>query len=263
MESLELATEVRVQKPSHRPGLVKLVIRHEGTAAQSAFSSRAARMKVVAPRAGQGARGTYVLLLQRGLRRLGFAVPVTGLYDGGTSRAVLAFRKTNGLGRNGYADRRVFSLVLRGRGAFRVRYPRAGTPRGVRLVAAGARADRRRPRAAGLPCLLRQALDSHRVRHLPLLHEATGHQLARHGGLQLLRRRVRRPRLSVGAELRSEPRMHSGADPERGGHQRSDFLKGRPSSSTAEGPQPVVSRQSLWWRRGFGAAFARTMPPSP
>ncbi|MGH3992059.1 MAG: L,D-transpeptidase, partial [Pseudonocardiaceae bacterium] len=42
------------------------------------------------------------------------------------SRAVLAFRKTNGLGRNGYADRRIFSLVLRGRGAFRVRYPRAG-----------------------------------------------------------------------------------------------------------------------------------------
>jgi peptidoglycan hydrolase-like protein with peptidoglycan-binding domain len=84
------------------------------------------RLKVVAPRAGQGARGTHVLLLQRGLRRLGFAVPVTGYYDGGTSRAVLAFRKTNGLGRNGYASRRVFSMVLRARGAFRVRYPRAG-----------------------------------------------------------------------------------------------------------------------------------------
>jgi hypothetical protein len=53
-------------------------------------------------------------------------VSVTGFYDGGTSRAVLAFRKVNGLGRNGYATRRVFSLVLRNRGAFRVRFPKAG-----------------------------------------------------------------------------------------------------------------------------------------
>jgi len=111
---------------ARRRGRIRLVIRHDATPAQSAFRSRAKRVKVVAPRAGQGARGTRVLLLQRGLRRLGFAVPVTGRYDGGTSRAVLAFRKTNGLGRNGYADRRVFSLVLGGRGVFRVRYPRAG-----------------------------------------------------------------------------------------------------------------------------------------
>ena len=111
---------------ARRRGLVTLVIRHEGTPAQAAFRSRAARIKVISPRAGQGARGTHVLLLQRGLRRLGFAVPVTGSYDSGTSRAVLAFRKTNGLGWNGYADRRVFSLVLRNRGAFRPRFPRAG-----------------------------------------------------------------------------------------------------------------------------------------
>jgi len=111
---------------ARRRGRIRLVIRHDATPAQSAFRSRAKRVKVVAPRAGQGARGTRVLLLQRGLRRLGFAVPVTGSYDVGTSRAVLAFRKTNGLRRYGYASRRVFSLVLRGRGAFRVRYPRAG-----------------------------------------------------------------------------------------------------------------------------------------
>lgn len=109
-----------------RRGLVKLVIRHAGTGAQRAFRSRAVSIKVIAPSAGQGARGTHVLLLQRGLRRLGFAVPVTGFYEGGTSRAVLAFRKANDLGRNGYASIRVFSLVLRNRGAFRVRFPRAG-----------------------------------------------------------------------------------------------------------------------------------------
>ncbi len=60
----------------------------------------------MALRAGQGARGLHVLILQRGLKELGFAVPVTGQYGGGTSRAVLAFRKTNRFARNGYADRR-------------------------------------------------------------------------------------------------------------------------------------------------------------
>ena len=77
-------------------------------------------------RAGQGSRGTKVLLLQRGLRRLGFAVPVSGRYEAGTSRAVLAFRKTNGLSRNGFASAGIYSLVLRGRGAFKLRFPKAG-----------------------------------------------------------------------------------------------------------------------------------------
>jgi len=117
---------VRFSLKVRRRGLVKLVVSHAGTNVQGAFRSRARRVKVIAPRAGQGARGTHVLLLQRGLRRLGFAVPVTGFYDGGTSRAVLAFRKANRLGRDGYAGTRVFSLVLRGRGAFRARFPRAG-----------------------------------------------------------------------------------------------------------------------------------------
>jgi hypothetical protein len=111
---------------ARRRGTVRMYIRHEATPTQSAFRSRSARIRIVSPQAGQGARGVGVLLLQRGLRRLGYAVPVTGFYDGGTSRAVLAFRKVNGLGRNGYATRRVFSLVLRNRGAFRVRFPKAG-----------------------------------------------------------------------------------------------------------------------------------------
>ncbi len=67
-----------------------------------------------------------MVLLQRGLRRLGFAVPVNGAYEAGTARAVLAFRKTNNMARNGFASARIFSLVLQGRGAFKLRHPRAG-----------------------------------------------------------------------------------------------------------------------------------------
>ncbi len=109
-----------------RRGVYKLRVRHAATAEQEAFESRAARIKAVVLRAGEGARGTAVLLLQRGLHALGYAVPVTGYYDAGTSRAVIAFRKVNGQERIGYASPAVFSMVLKGRGAFRPRFPKAG-----------------------------------------------------------------------------------------------------------------------------------------
>jgi lipoprotein-anchoring transpeptidase ErfK/SrfK len=111
---------------THRSGLVKVRFRHSATPQQAAFRSRRGRVKVVALSAGQGSRGTKVLLLQRGLAKMGFAVPQTGFYDGGTSRAVLAFRKTNGMGRTGFASTRVYSAVLRGRGAFKPRFRNAG-----------------------------------------------------------------------------------------------------------------------------------------
>jgi hypothetical protein len=111
---------------ARRKGVYKLRIRHGATAQQGAFHSRAARVKAVVLSAGEGARGTSVLLLQRGLDSLGYAVPVTGYYDAGTSRAVIAFRKVNGFDRTGFASRTVYSMVLRGAGGFRPRFPRSG-----------------------------------------------------------------------------------------------------------------------------------------
>jgi Putative peptidoglycan binding domain/L,D-transpeptidase catalytic domain len=111
---------------ARRKAVYKLRIRHAATAKQGAFKTRAARIKAVVLSAGEGARGTAVLLLQRGLDSLGYAVPVTGYYDAGTARAVIAFRKANGLERIGFASRDVYSMVLRGGGAFRPRFPRAG-----------------------------------------------------------------------------------------------------------------------------------------
>jgi hypothetical protein len=109
-----------------RKGVYKAQIRHAATTGQQAFRSRSARFKAVVLSAGEGKRGVAVLLLQRGLDALGFAVPVTGYYDAGTSRAVIAFRKTNGMERIGYASPEVFKLVLQGRGAFKPRFPDAG-----------------------------------------------------------------------------------------------------------------------------------------
>lgn len=109
-----------------RKGRFSVRVRHHATPRQKAFRSKWERIKAVTFRAGEGASGTHVLLLQRRMRRMGFAGPVSGSYGGATSRAVLAFRKTNNMSRTGYASPAVYRKLFRNKGAFRAKYPRAG-----------------------------------------------------------------------------------------------------------------------------------------
>jgi len=67
-----------------------------------------------------------VKLLQRSLARLHYAVPTGGTYDAATGRAVMAFRKVNGMSWRYDADRRVIEKAVAGKGAFKVRRPGAG-----------------------------------------------------------------------------------------------------------------------------------------
>jgi hypothetical protein len=108
------------------PGPVRLVVKHRASEAQERFRTRDETIQVVDWEAGAGTRGVKALLLQRGLLKLGFATPVTGYYDGLTANAVNAFRKTNGMGRDGYAIKSVYAKVLRGEGAYKLRYPSSG-----------------------------------------------------------------------------------------------------------------------------------------
>ena len=108
-------------------GPVRLVVKHRRTDGQAAFRTRDQTIQVVNWQAGAGTRGAKVTLLQRGLLKLGFATPVTGYFDGLTANAVNAFKKTNGTGRDGYASTSVYAMVLRGQGAFKLRYPDSGT----------------------------------------------------------------------------------------------------------------------------------------
>jgi hypothetical protein len=107
-------------------GALRLAIKHQASAAQGAFRTRSKRISVVDWQAGAGEKGVKVLMLQRALLREGVATPVTGYYDDATARAVLAFRKTNNLGRDGFASKQVFAMLARGEGAFKLRYPKAG-----------------------------------------------------------------------------------------------------------------------------------------
>lgn len=109
-----------------RRGRLGLRIRHRATPEQAAFRSKGRRLRSVAFRSSAGASGLRVLLLQRRLASLGFTTPVSGNFDAATGRAVLAYRKTNNLGRTEYAGPNVYSKIFRGRGAFKPRSKRRG-----------------------------------------------------------------------------------------------------------------------------------------
>jgi ribosomal protein L35AE/L33A len=99
--------------------------RHKRSRRQRRFKARE-HARVVDNTAGIGSRGIRVKMLQRGLKRLGYAgFSATGYYGPGTARAVLAFHKVNHMPRTGFASREVFQKVFERRGTFRLKYPRA------------------------------------------------------------------------------------------------------------------------------------------
>jgi lipoprotein-anchoring transpeptidase ErfK/SrfK len=71
-------------------------------------------------------KGGSVRELQRLLRRKGYVVGKTGVYDERTARAVMAFRKVTGMHRSFNVDSSVLRALAHGRGRYRVRFPKHG-----------------------------------------------------------------------------------------------------------------------------------------
>jgi hypothetical protein len=107
-------------------GDVKVFAVHEQSAQQAGAQSQAAAVSVVAPMAGFGTRSPFVALVQQKLAKLGYAVPNSGVYDGGTGDAVEAYRKVLGSARLKSLDGATVDKLLRGVGGFKVRYPQHG-----------------------------------------------------------------------------------------------------------------------------------------
>jgi hypothetical protein len=118
-------TFARRIKPT-RAGRYSVRASHRASAALAEAGGPKVTVQVVAPRLSEGASGALVRLLQRGLDELAYAVPRNDHYDAATGRAVMAFRKVNGMPRRYDADRAVIEKVLAGRGKFKVRHPDAG-----------------------------------------------------------------------------------------------------------------------------------------
>jgi hypothetical protein len=101
-------------------------VTHEPSPLLATIHARTLRVRVVSPNVAPGRRGPAVTLLQSMLARLHYAVPRSGVFDAGTQRAVLAWRKMVGASRNGVANSFVFNGLLKRKGRFHVRHPLDG-----------------------------------------------------------------------------------------------------------------------------------------
>ncbi len=138
-------------------GSVEVRATHLATPTAPQLLATPVRVKVAALRAGPGARGPAVRLLQQRLAAKGYVVGRRGLFDERTARAVLAFRKVAGLARTTAADSGLFKAVLAGKGTFRVRHPEHGKhveadlSRQVVALIRGSRVERIYPASSGKP----------------------------------------------------------------------------------------------------------------
>jgi peptidoglycan hydrolase-like protein with peptidoglycan-binding domain len=67
-----------------------------------------------------------VKTFNRLLRKQGYFAPGGKQYSAGTGRAVMAFRKVNGMARSFNATAGIFATLAAGKGAFKLKYPGAG-----------------------------------------------------------------------------------------------------------------------------------------
>ncbi|MGH2896193.1 MAG: L,D-transpeptidase [Solirubrobacteraceae bacterium] len=107
-------------------GLVRVKVTHTRTPQMLGFDSVRA-FTVLSPRAGFGARGTFVALIQQRLNALHVYVPQSGVYDTYTGLALDAYHRLLGHGVSQSLDAATISELLNGVGTFHVRYPKDGT----------------------------------------------------------------------------------------------------------------------------------------
>ena len=120
------AGQFHVGITSHFSGLLQVRATHYATPLQAAFAARSEGVRIVNPNIGPGSSGQSVRTLQSELNALHYSVPLNGIFDEATGRALVAFRKMTGLGRVPAAGPEVFGRLSRGAGAFHVKYRHDG-----------------------------------------------------------------------------------------------------------------------------------------
>ncbi len=120
------AGQFHVGITSHYSGLLQIRAAHYATPQQVAFAARSKGVRIVNPGIRPGSSGQSVRLLQEELSALHYAVPVNGLFEEATGRALVAYRKMTNLDRIEAAGPEVFRLLSHGIGGFHVVYRRDG-----------------------------------------------------------------------------------------------------------------------------------------
>ena len=121
------ANGITLHFTAKRPGTYKIMVRvfKEPDEVNPAGAALLA-VHVIKPKAHIGSHNKSVRLMQKGLRALAYVTPVNGRYDDATGRAVMAFRKVNGMQRVQSVNSQIFKKLFRGKGSFKLKHPKAG-----------------------------------------------------------------------------------------------------------------------------------------
>jgi lipoprotein-anchoring transpeptidase ErfK/SrfK len=111
--------------PARKAGT--LVVRAVHRASPNLLTAHARTVvRVIHARVGPGAARALIGAFQAGLDGMHYAVSRSRTWDAATQRAVMAYRKVNGMMRTFSASEDIVRRVLAGKGAYKVRHPNAG-----------------------------------------------------------------------------------------------------------------------------------------
>jgi L,D-transpeptidase catalytic domain len=109
-----------------RPGGYRVRATKRATAQQAGARAKAPRFSLRYPDLDSGTSGDAVAIFNRLLRKRGYYTTDNNGYGSHTERAVMAFRKVNGMARTFNATPGIFKRIAAGKGGFDLRYPGAG-----------------------------------------------------------------------------------------------------------------------------------------
>jgi L,D-transpeptidase catalytic domain len=113
-------------KPLVDAGKYRVRARKEPTAAQAGASAKSKEFKLKFIDLDPGDRGPAVELFNDLLRRQSYYNTDKSQYGSHTQRAVMAFRKVNGMARTFQATPAIFAKLAAGKGGFKIQHPGAG-----------------------------------------------------------------------------------------------------------------------------------------
>ncbi len=113
-------------KPIVDSGKYRVRARKAATPGQSGATAKSKKFGVSYPDVDPGDRGPEISLFNKLLREAGYYDTDGHRYGSHTERAVMAFRKVNGMARNFNADAKIFAMLAAGKGGFKVRDPGLG-----------------------------------------------------------------------------------------------------------------------------------------
>jgi hypothetical protein len=151
------AGEYRAVFRPKRVGVLAVRATHAETPEQKQAKSAKLRFSSIRPSAHVGSSGPKVRLLQHALAKLAYVTSRGGRFDDATARAIIAYRKVNGMSRISTANRTIYRRLFAGRGGYKLRYPRAGKhvefdwSRQVLVLASGGKPERIYHASSGKP----------------------------------------------------------------------------------------------------------------